>query len=205
MDLRRPADDAGVSRSPQDKDFWVEAGADKERDFVERVLPALGFNGDLNPAKQLDPYAPDLVVEGHLADLKCQRTPFFKAAALYGIDPQFAVTFNQKDYTRYCELYPSLDIFFWVAWQTTTKRIGGHSYTLRPMAGVWKASFPALRRNIEQHRVGAHAYLERLFDSRGNAKKSYVFDLRRFEFLGGSSVANDAVLWAEARGSQLGD
>jgi hypothetical protein len=58
-------------------------------------LPALGCKGELNPAKQLDPYAPDLVVEGHLADLRCQRTPFFKVQELYGIDPQFAVTFNQ--------------------------------------------------------------------------------------------------------------
>jgi hypothetical protein len=184
-----------VSHSSQDKNFWVEAGADKERVFVEQVLPELGFKGDLNPEKQLDPYAADLVVEGHLADLKCQRTPFFKAQELYEIDSQFAVTFNQKDYERYCDRYPSVDIFFWVVWQTTAKEIGDRVYTVNPMAGVWRASFPALRRNIEQQRVGAHAYLERLFDTQGNAKKSFVFDLRRFEFLGGSSVASDAVLW----------
>lgn len=132
---------------------------------------------------------------GTFADLKCQRTPFFKASELYNVDPQFAVTFNAKDFERYRGSYPSIDIFFWVAWQTTQKTIGGQRYRVEPMAGVWRASFPALRRQIEEKGVGAHAYLERLFDAQGNAKHSYVFDLRRFEFLGGSAVAQDTVLW----------
>lgn len=181
--------------SPEDKAFWVEAGAEKESVFVETVLPRLGFSGSLNPEKSLDPYAPDLLVEGHLADLKCQRTPFFKARELYNVDPQFAVSFNDKDFERYRDNHPSLDIYFWIVWQVCEKTIGGELYRVRPMAGVWRASFPALRRRIEQDRVGAHAYLHRLFDTAGNAKRSYVFDLRRFEFLGGTEVARDGVLW----------
>lgn len=192
----RRADDVGVIVSPQEKAFWVDAGAEKEVVFVEQVLPQLGFRGELNPAKAGDRYAPDLVVEGHLADLKCQRTPFFKAQELHRVDPQFAVTFNEKDFQRYRANYPSLDIFFWVAWQTCEKKIGDQVYAVKPMAGVWKGSFPAMRRRIEEQRVGAHAYLQRLFDQQGNAKQSFVFDLRRFEFLGGSAVARDAVLWS---------
>ncbi len=186
-----------VEVSPEDKPFWTGAGASKEAEFVDRVLPAIGFAGCLNPQKLSDPYAPDLVVEGRLADLKCQRTPFFKAHGLYGIDPQFAVTFNDKDYRRYREHYPSIDVFFWVVWQTTERTIGGEVYAVRPMAGVWRASFPALRRRIEQRRVGAHEYLRRLFDDQGNAKHSYVFDVRQFEFLGGSTTAHDAMTWSE--------
>lgn len=49
-------------------------------------------------------------IEGHLVDLKCQRKPFFQAAEQYGIDPQFAVKFNEKNYLRYRERYPSIDL-----------------------------------------------------------------------------------------------
>lgn len=108
----RFADTGDVSVSPQDKPYWVEVASEKERDFVQRVLPALGFKANLNPAKEQDPYSPDLVVEGHLADLKCQRTPFFQAEERFGIDPRYAVTFNRKHYERYCDRYPSLDIYF---------------------------------------------------------------------------------------------
>jgi hypothetical protein len=150
----------------------------------------------INPAKAADVYAPDLIVEGHLADLKCQRTPFFKAQELYGIDPQFAVTFNTNDFERYRDAYPSLDIYFWISWQRTEMTIRGESYSVKPMAGVWRASFPAIRRRIQEQRVGAHAYLHRLFDTQGNAKSSFVFDLRQFEFLGGLVVARDLVFWS---------
>src|SRR3954454_23053909 len=100
--------DPMTTHSPQDKGFWVDAGRDKERDFVERVLPRLGFSGAINPAKESDIYAPDLLVEGQLADLKAQRMPFFKARELYEVDPQFAVTFNEKDYLRYRDRYPAI-------------------------------------------------------------------------------------------------
>lgn len=187
-----------VMHSPEDKAWWVEAGADKELDFVERVLPQLGFSAAINPEKAHDPYAPDLVVNGHVADLKSQRTPFFKAQELYGVDPQFAVSFNAKDYRRYCEHYPEIDIFYWVVWQTTVRHVDGEERSVKPMAGVWRASFPALRHRIEHESVRSHAYLHRLLDGRGNGKSSFLFDLRKFEFLGGSAIAQDALLWSSA-------
>lgn len=181
--------------SPEDKAWWCEAGAEKECVFVEQVLPLLGFSGVINPAKQYDPFAPDLVVNGHLADLKSQRTPFFKAKELFGVDPQFAVSFNDKDYHRYAEQYPDIDIYYWVVWQTTSRRIAGEERRVKPMAGVWRASFAALRNRIEHESVRSHTYLHRLLDGQGNGKSSYMFDLRKFEFLGGSSVAGDGLLW----------
>ena len=181
--------------SPEDKSFWVLAGEEKERLFVETVLPRLGFRGCINPAKTNNRYAPDLLVEGRPADLKCQRTPFFRAAELHGVDPQYAVTFNQNDFERYRTDSPSIDIYFWIHWQQTERQIGGRRYTVEEMAGVWRASFPALRNAIEHRSVRSHEYLHRLFDQAGNAQASYVFDLRRFEFLGGSPVASDVVAW----------
>ncbi|HEY2326660.1 MAG TPA: hypothetical protein VGH52_04155 [Gaiellaceae bacterium] len=182
--------------SLEDKEWWCAAGEDKERAFVEQVLPLLGFSGEINPAKQEDRFAPDLVVNGHLADLKSQRTPFFKAQELFGVDPQFAVSFNDKDYRRYAEHYPELDIYYWVVWQTTTRRIGSKERSVKPMAGVWRATFAAMRYRIEHESVRSHTFLHRLLDGPGNGKSSYMFDVRKFEFLGGSSVARDAVLWA---------
>lgn len=184
--------------SPEDKAWWVEAGANKELDFVDRVIPLLGFSGVINPTKREDCYAPDLVVNGHLADLKCQRTPFFRAQELFGVDPQFAVSFNEKDYRRYSEHFPDIDIYYWVVWQTTTMRIRDEEHRVKPMAGVWRATFPAIRHRIESESVRAHEYLHRFFDEQGNGKKSFMFDLRNFEFLGGSAVAQDPQLWADS-------
>ena len=66
------------------------------------------------------------------------------------------------------------------------------------MAGVWRASFAALRHRIEHDSVRSHDYLHRLLDERGNGKSSFLFDLRKFEFLGGSAIAQDALLWSDA-------
>jgi hypothetical protein len=186
-------------RSPEDKQFWLAAGEAKETIFVESVLPALGLRGTLNPAKASNTYAPDLIVDDKLAELKCQRTPFFKAQELYGVDPQYAVTLNTEDFERYCAEWPSLDIYFWIHWQETTRVIGGNTYSVEEMAGVWRESFPGLQCLIKNESVGSHEYLNRLFDRVGNAKSSFVFDLRHFEFLGGSITARDSMNWDGAR------
>jgi hypothetical protein len=182
--------------SPQDKAYWIRDGEKKEGSFVSLVLPALGFRGEINPAKAADPYAPDLLVEGHLADLKCQRTPFFKARELHGVDPQYAVTFNRKDVERYSAQYPSIDIYFWIHWQETMRVIGGKTLSVNPIAGVWRASFATIRHLVELRSVRSHDYLHRLFDDAGNARSSYVFDVRRFEYLGGSAAAADVASWS---------
>jgi hypothetical protein len=112
------------------------------------------------------------------------------------VEAQFAVTFNRKDFERYRADWPSIDIFFWIHWEETRRTIGPHLYSVDEMAGVWRASFPAIRHAIEQRAVREHEYLNRLFDQAGNAKASYIVDLRRSEFLGGSTVARDEIAWS---------
>jgi len=164
--------------STEDKPWWVIHGRDLEDRFVNEVLPRIGFRGMINPEKETNPYAPDLIVEDHLADLKCQQHPFFTAGR-FGLDPQYAVSFNYKDYVRYSDEYPSLDIYWWVHWQ----QLADYGVEVEPMHGVWRASFPAMRWAILHGRVPSHAYQHRVHDTLGNAKASYVFDVRRFEAL----------------------
>jgi len=165
--------------STEDKAWWVIHGRDLEERFVNNVLPMLGLRGKINPEKETNPYAPDLIVEDHLADLKCQRAPFFTAGRL-GLDPQHAVTFNHKDYVRYSKEHSSLDIFFWVNWQV----LADFGVRVEPLNGVWRGSFPAMRFSINCGKVPLHEYRHRVDDRHGNAKSSYVFDVRRFEALG---------------------
>jgi hypothetical protein len=167
----------------EDKNWWVVAGGKQEIVFVEQICPNLKIDGKINPAKQHDPYAPDLVVNGQLADLKCQRTPFFKAQALHNVDPQFAVTFNHKDYVRYRRLYPGIVIYFWVDWKELEKIVRGIKYTVQPMLGVWRVPFTNLATRIEQNLSDSHTYQRRITDTQGNARESYVFDIRGFECL----------------------
>jgi hypothetical protein len=169
--------------STEDKRWWVDTWRREEDAFVEHVCPMLGLQGTINPEKDTNPYAPDLVVEGRLADLKCQRTPFFKASSLFGIDLQFAVTFNRKDFVRYTTQYPDLVIYFWVDWHQLSMVIGGASYAVEPMSGIWRVKFEALAQAINERAVQLHEYQRRRNDNSGNARDSYVFDLRKFECL----------------------
>lgn len=170
----------------EDKSWWCQDGVLREEDFVARIAPKLGLEAQINPAKDQDKFAPDLIVNGRLADLKCQTTPFFTARKAFrseahssGIDPQFTVTFNRKDYARYTELYPDLDIYFWVEWSAETR----YGVTILPMIGVYKVRFAEIARAIESEDVHLHDYLRRKNDTAGNARNSYGFDVRTFECL----------------------
>jgi hypothetical protein len=167
----------------EDKQWWVIEWAKREVLFVEKVCPELGLLAGINPEKSSNRYAPDLVVSGLIADLKCQQTPFFKARDLYGLDPQFAVTFNRKDYLRYKEQYPTIIVYFWVDWQGREKVIRGTRYAVQPLAGVWRAAFSALAALIESEQAPLHTYQRRQGDTQGNARDSYIIDLRRLECL----------------------
>jgi hypothetical protein len=72
------------------------------------------------------------------------------------------------------------------------------TYTVAPMAGVWRASFPAIRHATESGSVRSHDYLDRLLDAAGNAPSSFILDVRRFELLGGSDVCRDPRAWSAA-------
>jgi len=162
-------------RDLQNKGAWCRKGFSKEEVFVALYGPQL--NIVLNPAKTKDPYAVDLLDKGtsKLADLKTQNTPFFQARSRYDIDPQCAVVFNIKDEERYENLYPDIDILFWVDWQVVHFEMNNEKIDIKPMIGVWKIGFQQLRKLCAASPI--HRYQQRINDLRGNAKRSYVLNL----------------------------
>jgi len=154
----------------QDKKAWCEHGANLEQEFCAKIAPEFGLYAAINPEKAHNVYAPDLVVR---ADLKTKTVPFFTAGK-YGYDPQYTVTLNQKDVDRYSRLYPDLLILYYVDWQVLQWR----DIQVKPMRGVWMASMQLTKRLVEN--APLHHYQDRVDDTQGNAKSSYLLDLRRF-------------------------
>lgn len=167
----------------EDKEWWVKKGMQDEAVFVEDVAAKIGLAARLNPAKAENPYAPDLVVNGKIADLKHQTTPFFTAGVKYGLTPRFAVTLNRNDYRRYVDHYPAIDIYFWVDWAVTEAEFHGRRYRVEPLEGIWLAYLPLITECIHDGKAPLHPYQRRVDDEQGNAKWSYVLDLRWFECL----------------------
>jgi hypothetical protein len=163
----------------EDKTYWCQqALADEER-FV-RGLRYYGYDAIINPKKETDKYAPDLIVNGRLADLKHETAPLFTSGR-YGVEPQYSYTFNRKDYIRYKNLYPDIDIFVWLEWKTTSMC----GQVVQPMNTVWLITFDHLKDKIESGSVPLHTYKRRIDDKKRNAKDSYVFDIREFTHLHG--------------------
>lgn len=170
--LSKPADTEARSK-------WYSHGEDLEDAFLAKVAPSLSLTIKLNPKKDLDPTVIDMLYLNKFdADLKTQNTPFFTATK-YGVPPQYAVTFNKKDYDRYNKLYPFSVIFFWVHWTT----LEWNGKRVQPMDVVYKVPFWKLRRDIESGSIKLHTYERRKTDKRANAKDSYVLDIRNYTLL----------------------
>lgn len=168
----------------ENKTLWTSRALADEREFVERVAPRLKIKVAINPAKAHDAFAPDLVrADKRLADLKKQTTPFFTAQR-YGLSPQYAVTFNEKDYLRYKELYPGIAVYFWVKWERQSYPPKNPTITVPAMEGVWVTAFTTLASLIESGQLRLHRYRRRVNDAAGNAKASYVLDVRRLQLVG---------------------
>ncbi len=161
----------------EEKGWWTQHGVRLEHQFVTEVAPQLGLDVEINPTKATNPFVPDLLLRGNIADLKTQNTPFFTAQR-FGIDPQFAVTFNRKDYLRYAESYPDLTVLFWVDWTTTEWPQAQPRIRIKKMWGVWEVAFAELVTRIVGGRTPLHTYQRRGGDRLGNATESYLFDLR---------------------------
>lgn len=161
----------------EDKSAWCAHGAAQEIQFVKDGTPA-GIRAAINPAKTADKYTHDLLLTVP-ADLKSVRTPLFLADDLYGIDPQYAVTFNDKDGRRYSSLYPNLLIVFDVRWDTTSKQLAGQTRTVEPMHITHAGFLFDVRRAIVEDGCKSIAYKRRVDDRAGNAQVSWVFDVRR--------------------------
>jgi hypothetical protein len=166
---------AVVPHDTEDKGWWLRHGEKLETRFVDLCREKLGLDARINPDKALDPTVPDLIVEGLLADLKTQNTPFFTAGR-YGLDPRFAVTFNRKDYERYKKLYPEVIVYFWLDWTQTEWKDSHVDY----YGGFFRLPFSTLSQLIEKG-APEHQYIHRKGDRAGNAKSSFVLDVRLFE------------------------
>jgi len=168
----------------ENKLAWCAAGADAELEFVQKRLIDIGLDGYINPAKETDVYTHDMVMR-FPADLKTVRTPLFKAMDLYGIDPQFAVTFNLKDMRRYKELYPNIIVIFDVNWeQTSWADRSGKVYEVKPMHSTYGGFIGDIRNAVLASGSRVIKYKRRVDDDQGNAKESFVFDVRKLHRLG---------------------
>mgnify|MGYP003329122385 FL=1 len=168
----------------EEKSKWCEEYGEKtELAFAVGQMHQVGLPTFLNPEKAKDKYAHDLYTIFQ-TDLKSVRTPLFKAQQLYGIDPQYAVTFNYKDGKRYKDLYPNIVVIFDVHWEDNCRMIiNGLSYSVRPMHHVFAGFLTDIREAIIKsgnHRI---EYARRVNDESGNAKESYVFDVRNLHRL----------------------
>lgn len=163
-------------KDTEDRQEWYTHGEDLEHEFLETIAPSLHLPIMLNPKKKTDPTVIDMIYrKKYPSDLKTQNTPFFTSRK-YGVPPQYAVTFNKKDYERYKKLYPFAVIFFWIYW--TTLEWNGNK--VKPMNVVYKVPFWKIVRDIESGSVKLHTYERRKSDGRRNALDSYVLDIRRY-------------------------
>ena len=171
-----------------DKAAWCQEYGDRvEAEFCVRRLYELGVSGYLNPAKRVDKYVHDLFGIFQV-DLKTVRTPFFRAKEKYGIDPQYAVTINRKDVERYKALYPNIIVVFDVLWdeKNCKKTIDGKNYEVLPMHMTYAGFINDIRNAVIAGGNSRVVYQGRVGDTVGNAKESFVFDVRKLQLLSGA-------------------
>ena len=177
MLFRSPAD-------TEDKLAWCDKyGTEAELSFAVGRMHEFGHPSYVNPLKKTDKYTHDLFTILP-SDLKTVRTPLFKAMGLFGIDPQYAVTFNIKDGIRYSKLYPNIIVIFDVKWEEQLSMvIGGVRYEVKPMHQTYIGFLSDIRAAIEKSGKRKIQYARRKEDINGNAKESFVFDIRHLHQL----------------------
>jgi hypothetical protein len=149
--------------SNQNKTAYCEFGEQTERRFLINSFNS-GVSFAQNPAKHENKYTHDLFAM-FPADLKTQFTPF-RTANRYGINPDHAITINQKDIERYNKLYPNIILIIDVQFP---------NYQATHYAPLFMLNIL-----IKKERAKLHEYRERKDDNLGNAKASYVFDVLWF-------------------------
>lgn len=146
-----------------DKAAWVEHGRKLEDDFVDgREFDDVLIG--INPAKDDNPFTYDMRIEMP-CDLKSAKTPWRKSQEMFGIDPRYAVSINQKDLRRYFRLYPNIVVLFDVDYPE--------------YRAVHWATLDLMRLMLDGGDMVLHEYGARMDDRQGNAKASYVFDVTR--------------------------
>jgi len=167
---------ADVRHDTEDKVWWLQHGLELEYQFVELCKNQLKIKAEINPAKLDSPTAPDLLVGGKIADLKVQNTPFFSASR-YSMDPRFTVTFNRKDFERYSSQYPEIVIYFWVNWT----QLAWKDFRVQKLNAICKADFSQIADKVTSGTAKEHSYIHRQGDTKGNAKSSFLLDIRTFQ------------------------
>ena len=152
-----------------DKQKWCEHGRELEDEFVLRQRFVDVLIG-INPDKDSNPFTYDMRIDLP-CDLKSTKTPWRKAQEMFGIDPRYAVSINQKDLRRYARLYLNIVIVFDVDYPDYR-------------ATHW-ATLDMFRIMLEGGDMALHQYGARIDDTQGNAKASYVFDVSKLPRLRG--------------------
>jgi hypothetical protein len=185
---------SAVKNDTELKNWWLKHGEVKEHEFVELMAtkrPDLMVS--MNPRKEVDPTVCDLIYgnAGKSSDLKCQMTPFFSAKQ-YGMDSKYTFTFNSKDYVRYKELYPEIDLFVWVDWKQTELKLGNRNWKTEPYHAIYKISLKDIEFLVDAGQAPLHSYQRRSVsekkhplkghvDKKGNATASYLINLKLFD------------------------
>lgn len=154
----------------EDKLYWCKFGTRKENEFVE-MMTVRGYDISINPEKETNPFAPDLLVEKRIADLKYESEPFHTSYRYTKSDgtpyvPSKTFTFNEKDYLRYKELYPDILLIFWADWIDD---------------GIFKIEFRNLSNMIEKGESARHVLKKRINDNMGNNKANFLIDIDYLE------------------------
>lgn len=159
----------------EDKQYWYDKGDALEQEFVTSVAPVIGVDAIINPEKKTKRTAPDLLIGGEqYGELKSRETPFFMAEELYGLNPQYTVTFNVKDDHYYRTNHPDIPVYFWVRWRDN---LTYKNKKVVPMEAVWEIPYKEISDLIARNVFPKHTYKRRVADTQGNAKDSYVIDL----------------------------
>jgi hypothetical protein len=159
----------------EDKLAWCERYGLQEETKAVADICLFGHPSWINPQKRKTPYVHDGFISLPL-DVKSVRTPLFKSRPLYGIEPEHVVTLNLKDVERYAEHYPMIVIAFVVRWEKQSKQFNATTYKVDAVDGIWLAPLQQILQMRDQLQV--IEYARRVDDQAGNARDSYVIDLR---------------------------
>jgi len=151
----------------EDKAAWCLLGIEQEHEFLKNQDFKDTFFR-LNPKKEENKYANDFRVELP-CDLKTIRTPWRKAQKLFNIPSTYAISINTKDVARYERLYPNIIIVLDVLFDD--------------YQAVHFTDLHKIRAIIDAGQAHFHEYSKRKNDKNGNAKSSWIFDVRAFPVL----------------------
>ena len=165
--------DEKVIADTEDKTWWIGWGKQKEQEFLklcerEGILP--GIAASYGP----DHY-PEYTYQGRYLDLKTVETPFFMARKHYGLDSNFAVSLNKQDVFDCTYKYPKCQLVFWIQWASEIK----YGVAVETRHEIRFLSYERMRELVSHAPV--HIYQKRIDDNQGNAKDSYILDLRDME------------------------